>query len=419
MTAVAEKICVDTIPLLGNVAIVDDSLEEVAGLMNFLSKYSISFQYFDGKKENFPVEKRNIQTIFLDLNIFGNSDQKMLASCAIANIQALISENNGPYCIGFWSNNYNNNKEIIDECLNELPLKPSFCFDMDKSLITACKNNEEQLLRELNNNLQKGFKKNSLINAINIYSKTFSDEIVRSFSLIDKKVLYGVNNSRKLDAIILYVLKKEYSKFYEDIDSESKINGFIPLFNKYIFSKIDNSMLSLDLKSLISFSDIGISVDNISDVEYNTQMIVQKKLDFIYPKNVYISTDQNKQQLSYYFKRTPPAIDADKEILFIDIDITHICLIANKKEKFRTLVKGVLIEEFEGESFVNIETEGTKYLKKICYNGKIYNFIIFCNKINSVLDENIRIEDAIFSVTDKYFDYIRSVVSLQYSKIGI
>lgn len=418
MTAVADKICVNTIPLLGNVAIVDDRLDEVVGLMNFLSKHSISFQYFDGKEENFPIEKRNIQTIFLDLNIFGNSDPKMLVSGAIANIQALISESNGPYCIGFWSNNYNTNKEIIDEGLNKLSMKPSFCFDMDKSLITVCKDNDEQLLKELNDNLQEGFQKNSLINAINIYSKTFSDEIVRSFSLINEKVLFRVNNSRKLDAIILYVLKKEYSKFYEDIDSENKINGFIPLFNKYLFSKIDNSMLSLDLKNLISFSDENISLKNIPDVEYNTQMIVQKKLDFIYPKNVYLSTNQDRNQLSYYLKKDL-LIDDDKEVLFIDIDITHLCLIANKKEKFRTLVKGVLIENFGRDSFSDFETDGTKYLKKIYYEGKIYDFIIFCNKINSVLDERIRIEDAIFSITDKYFDYIRSIVSLQYSKIGI
>ena len=56
----------DVLPQFSGVAIVDDNMEDVMGLMQFLSKHSIPFEYFDGKRQNFPPKdkKKKLQIIF-------------------------------------------------------------------------------------------------------------------------------------------------------------------------------------------------------------------------------------------------------------------------------------------------------------------------------------------------------------------
>ena len=283
----------DILPQYGGVAIVDDVIEDVIGLMTFLSKHSIPFEYFDGKASNFPSEKKNLQIIFIDLKINGSNSTKMMASGLISNIESLIAEDNGPYCIGLWSDNYVSNKEEIDKAIQSLKTPPEFWFDMDKSIITTYKDDDKELLKNLELSFFSKFDKQSIIFFMMLLQNVFGQELASAMSDINTKILKDIVPQEKLSSLIKYSIKSNYEKLTEEVtDSDLAVNLFIPIFNQYLNSRFNKKFILETIQNKIEYNK-DASTEGIDEAEYNSALKISATIKLKYPKNVYLVNNSN------------------------------------------------------------------------------------------------------------------------------
>lgn len=107
------------LPNNGSIVILDDQYTEAEPLIKLLSKNNKSFRYYDGKPENLPsdtIEKEATRLVFLDYNLTeGTTGSASQASTITANLNRIISEENGPYFILLWSKDKDDAQEFNDD----------------------------------------------------------------------------------------------------------------------------------------------------------------------------------------------------------------------------------------------------------------------------------------------------------------
>lgn len=129
------------LPKNGSVAIIDDKINEALPLMNELAKRGVPYFYYDGNNKSYPKEPLdNVRIIFLDMHLDevagGSTNTKNIVSSLIAGINALVSENNGPYVVMVWSKHDSQHLiELKDTLLSKksVDCKPSAVLNLEKS----------------------------------------------------------------------------------------------------------------------------------------------------------------------------------------------------------------------------------------------------------------------------------------------
>ena len=94
------------IPITGRIAIIDDEITEAKPLMRIFSQNGIPYIYINGEEDFFPKQPDNdIRILFLDINLLGQSptDDKNIKSKLVSVIRRVISPNNYPYILIYWS----------------------------------------------------------------------------------------------------------------------------------------------------------------------------------------------------------------------------------------------------------------------------------------------------------------------------
>jgi len=106
----------------GRVVIIDDKLEDEARpLMNALGKNEIPYLYFDGSEPMLPPSPlEGIRIVFLDIQLAGapvtGDRDATMASNAVGILSRIISENNGPFVIVFWSKHGEVISRVVRNC---------------------------------------------------------------------------------------------------------------------------------------------------------------------------------------------------------------------------------------------------------------------------------------------------------------
>lgn len=401
------------LPQYGGVAIIDDVVDDVIGLMKFLSKHSIPFEYFDGKASNFPSEKKKLQIIFIDLKINGSNSPKMMASGLISNIEALIPEDNGPYCIGLWSDNYVSNKDEIDNAICQLKIPPEFWFDMDKSIITTYKDNDLEILKNLEISFYNKFNTDSIIYFLLLLQNIYGQELLSAMGDINSKLLKNIDQDKKLSSLIKYAIENEYEDLPERLDNETIFKLFIPILNQFINSKLNKRLLSENIHEKIAYKP-EVSTENIDKVEYNSELKMSPVINLVYPKNVYLVNNSNLDLCAILGSKFTRKLVVDFKEL--KIDVSHFCEIVHKKHDYHLFVTALLLKHNEN---LNNTKEFTLDLGEIKYNNEKYRFYVCCNKLESIHKDNINLNNAIFSISDSIYEKIRMNIASLCSKVGI
>ena len=401
------------LPQYGGVAIIDDVVDDVIGLMKFLSKHSIPFEYFDGKASNFPSEKKKLQIIFIDLKINGSNSPKMMASGLISNIEALIPEDNGPYCIGLWSDNYVSNKDEIDNAICQLKISPEFWFDMDKSIITTYKDNDLEILKNLEISFYNKFNTDSIIYFLLLLQNIYGQELLSAMGDINSKLLKNIDQDKKLSSLIKYAIENEYEDLPERLDNETIFKLFIPILNQFINSKLNKRLLSENIHEKIAYKP-EVSTENIDKVEYNSELKMSPVINLVHPKNVYLVNNSNLDLCAILGSKFTRRLVVDFKEL--KIDVSHFCEIVHKKHDYHLFVTALLLKHNEN---LNNTKEFTLDLGEIKYNNEKYRFYVCCNKLESIHKDNINLNDAIFSISDSIYEKIRMNIASLCSKVGI
>ena len=105
------------LPSSHKIVVIDDKPEEVASLIGTLSKNGIGVVYFTGQLEQLPLEPLSgIRIIFSDIDLVESKDNKTKKSALLGVFQKVISPDNGPYIIVFWTKH----SDFIDDIKTEL-----------------------------------------------------------------------------------------------------------------------------------------------------------------------------------------------------------------------------------------------------------------------------------------------------------
>lgn len=131
----------------GRVIVIDDDADEVDPLLVSLSKMGSPYCYFSGSRRDLPDEPIiGIRFVFLDIELdgFKGLNEKSIASALISILTKIVSPQNGPYVIVFWTKHQEYKQAVLDNC-KQMGILPIACIDLDKS---ECKQNNYNNLSE-------------------------------------------------------------------------------------------------------------------------------------------------------------------------------------------------------------------------------------------------------------------------------
>ncbi|MGB4775090.1 MAG: hypothetical protein WBP45_07960 [Daejeonella sp.] len=125
-----------SLPLNGRVAIVDDVYEQAEPIMRALAKHQIPYTFYKGADPRFLPEKdsryNDIRLLFLDINLLDDKavpNEKQIRSALIYALERILSPDNFPYSIIFWSRHQEEHSQlIIDIFSNELKDRKPILF---------------------------------------------------------------------------------------------------------------------------------------------------------------------------------------------------------------------------------------------------------------------------------------------------
>ena len=106
----------------GRIVLIDDKSDEIEPVLTTLGKHGIPYMCFNGTPETLPDQPlKGIRFIFLDIELRGMEGQpdKTKASGAVARLKKIVSKDNGPYVIIFWTAHREIIDTVLDNCKTE------------------------------------------------------------------------------------------------------------------------------------------------------------------------------------------------------------------------------------------------------------------------------------------------------------
>lgn len=111
------------IPLNGRIAIIDDNINQALPLINVLAQKRCPYYYFSGEMKFLPKTgeaANDIRVLFLDINLIGDEgrSEKELRSKLVSVLSRVISKNNYPYVLIYWSRNETEYSDLVKDIFN-------------------------------------------------------------------------------------------------------------------------------------------------------------------------------------------------------------------------------------------------------------------------------------------------------------
>lgn len=378
------------LPNNGSIVILDDKYMEAEPLIKLLSKNNKSFRYYDGKPENLPsdtIEKEATRLVFLDYNLTeGTTGSASQASTITANLNRIISEENGPYFILLWSKKKNDAQEFNDEMESVYRRYPHL-----RPLRIKCLNKGEYFETtangcEFNNDKVEEFQKEleemvSSIELLEFYSSWENKILLTSQKLIKKTsdISQGMD-AKQLVHLLSNINLEQFSKNVEDgqliVAAYQSLNT---VFSSYLNHKIEDIKLSSEHFSKISevdryeFNSSRVNswfnintIENPSRIGQVFSIASSSFLDDNIIKNNELRgqfieiANQNKAE-NEYFKT-------------VQLEISPECDVAQNKRNFYRVIPGMVISESLMETILKTFTRTYSLNKDQTNQALIYFF---------------------------------------------
>lgn len=306
----------------GKVVLIDDKGEEIEDVLTTLAKHGIPYMYFDGTPDKLPETPLiGIRFVFLDIELQGMKGQpnKTKASGAVARLKKIISKDNGPYVIIFWTGHQEVIPDILKNCTKE-GISPVISFDLEKPLKGIY--DIHKISERLENKLKD-------IGAFQLYVEwennvnSASSQFVNAFSTL---VPTGQNWSKDTASI--------FYKLYLTYVDENTVNDEAEQFKCacYLMNRSFSDTLELttgrDLKLPVGFKlEKGtIDIDTIAKLN-SSLFLCETPVSRHKPGNVYLQNNViiKKMLLNALFKGggVPKKSNLCKVIISPECDIAH------------------------------------------------------------------------------------------------
>jgi hypothetical protein len=401
----------------GRIVLIDDKRKEIEPVLISLGKHGIPFLYFNGTQKTLPDKPlEGIRFVFLDIELRGMKGQsgKTKASGVVAVLKKIISKENGPYVIVFWTLHKEDIDTVLENCNTE-KIPPVAWVDLEKPTgIEKITGRLEQKLGELG-----AFQ--LYVEWENIVNKA-SKEFVRTFSLL---VNLG-NNWSKDTAALFYKLYKSYVEDNELPDKEDRFKCACHLMNRSFLDTLEY-ITRKELKLPKGFELKYRTVSSETIAKLNSSLFLGEALTNRHnPGNVYTQDNEvfKRMLISSIFKeeQSPGECTLCKVIISPECDIAHNKMISitgteEKPEVAHRILYGLLAPVGPADRLNQKGKEGYFQIPSIWHDSKEKE-LIFHFATMSFSPENEFTEPPLFTLKrDLLFD-LQSKAANHVNRLG-
>lgn len=448
-----------SLPLNGRIAIIDNELEQAIPLMRVFAKNHLPYVFYKGDDVSFLPDDNSrfndIRLLFLDINLLNSrtASDKEVKSSLYSVIKKVISENNFPYSLIYWSRQENEYAELVKELFeNELKdRKPINLIPFIKSDFFPNFSDEEvenniDLIAEIEKVVNSQFSYSYLLDWENI-AHTSTDKTLQEVFSSYHQFKDWVNNAN----FILEKLGKAYlGKHYTETTPQDKIKASFISFNSVFKDTLEHSVYTSEIANAqnLTYEDtkveskihsinekLNISWD-VKNISESGNVVILKEADETFFGKMLFKIF-SKLQLSNYLRQSQKEIDeielnklANKEFEKIKkeikkewiktaIVVTPICDFVQKENKiYDRIVKGLLIPS-QYKNFIDEKSEAVYVLPiTISYNEKEY-VLILDFRYFSTTELNAENATPIFRLRQELLAEIQSRLARHISRQGI
>lgn len=379
------------LPLNGRIAIIDDQISQAEPLMKIFSQRQIPFTYFSGDYEFLPDTTNNfndVRVLFLDINLIDNTERsnKELKAKLVPVLSRVISENNYPYVIIYWSRHEHHKTLIEDEIFAKdlktrkpiafLSAMKSDFFNLDGTTSEDFEDKVTNLFNGINELVAKSPSYSYLLNWENKVHVSADETLEEIFSAYSKFDSWQDNANYIINKLGVSYSGKSFTNQNAEDRIKSSYNALNIVFHDTLENKLNNSTVenakklkvsttAKNLESIYSINKKLLISDEKEPIHYSGAVIeiLDKKVDPEYES--LLDTVLNKKG------KRAEIIKSWKKIW---LNTTPLCDTVQGKIVFHRLIRGILVpKEFSKAFFSN---EATYVLPSFSYDKKDYCIVI-------------------------------------------
>lgn len=459
----------------GNVYVIDDVFEEAKPIINSLYKHQIPHIFSDGSRSKLPKTPQHVRLIFLDLNLYPATNPasiKDFKSKHSSILNALLANNSSSYIILIWSKEEDTKladfKEMLDEAEYSLShRKPIEIIELNKkSYFNEISNDagdiEYEFIEgkedELHNLINEKLKENDAFKTLTSWETIIKKSSNKTVDYIFELAKNDPDQKKKLKELItcLSVSYLGHENFYEKLksDNQSRTDGFLYALTELIDDEIEKEIYinnqyefadwstkeelkkinadfeaKLNSKFLISkgknYKELTGSIFKVSKTKHsyidilNDCIDVDKLNPFVKTYNTGKPIEQQLDKKNYIKRRFNKHIDSNIFIP-IELNITPLCDIVQKKEKYYRIVPGILIRsEYYGCLKRVSERDFQSPIVYVDDYNASYKLILDYRFFHSLSKKEINKLDKIFTLRKNFVDDIQLKLSNHVSRLGV
>ncbi len=450
----------------GRVAIIDDNINQARPLIDVLSSKQLPYAYYSGELKHLPNKDsfcNDIRVLFLDINLIDDSEHedKVLRARLVPVLLRVISPNNFPFVVVYWSRNENHKqliKDIFDTDLNDrkpigyLEERKINYFNYDGTPAEIIEESINQLFQRVDDLFNK--------NPAFAYLLHWENLVHISSDITLEDVFSFPNSANTWDDEANYLfnkLGKSYSgKYYDNSSPEEKINSSFQSLNSVLIdsleysvntvsanfpqeltSKIinDNVGYTVNKKLLtstdtnnIKYSGIVLTVNNANDEKEYSELI--NNLIFSNIKSqVYVSNEINSNsEIDKDLRNKLDKLVSSELKVFKDsslkqtfnilLNVTPLCDFVQKKQKYDRWVKGILLES-KFRYNIDEKSEAIFTSPNFSFNGLSYFLVLdfkYFFTSNSINEDNFKL---LFRLRQQVVSEVQSKLARHIGRQGI
>ena len=409
-----------------SVIVIDNSILEVKDLFIALAKNGISYGYFDGDNDNLPPKPLvGIRAIFLDIELNGSMglSDKIKVSVLMNVLSRIISQENGPYILVFWTKHQSVIEGVINGC-NRRGIKPIFHIDLEKG--EHCDGGGNFDLQSINNIIQNKLSTVGVFQLLLDWENSIYKALDEYMNVLAPRI---ENWDRLLLARLYSLYKANFSNGEEHNDNE-KLHITMSMINTGLYDEIQKYTLdNVELPSGCRIiNDNWVGVNNNEKLQYiaklNSSIFISEKYEeHNIPGRVYCVDARHYKGLKKAITESFPNISSDNNGKLCYAVITPGCDIANRKilkrdnKQLHRVIFGILIDE-NNEDFKDKQSvfiSGPIFLHR---ETKIKKILFHCGVVTYLSQECFTNDDFYFNLKDSLLVDLQTIASRHISRIG-
>jgi len=449
------------IPLNGRIAIIDNEINQALPLMRVFSKNQIPYVFYKGDDLEFLPEENSryndIRILFLDINLLNGKtpSNKEVKSTLYSVLRRVISKENFPYSLIYWSRQENEYSTIVEDLFeNELQdRKPINLIPFVKSRYFPNfgekeVSNDIDLIAEITKIIESTEAYSLLLEWENFVHKSTDLTLQELFSSYHKFDDWSNNANYIVSKLAKAYLEKHLINASSDEVVNASLQTLTVLFRDYLESSLrnrgiksqskfafDKGNIEADIKEISSKLNLSRHVSDIKEpgcVFLHTtisEINLDKIIDFaklqqdckesLIKGNIKIDEKklEKKSVECAFSKKSKIKNLINENSLSVSIVVTPVCDYAQNNNVYDRIVQGLLIPKSESNYILNNDAIFIVPFDLV-HDGKEYLFVLdFRYFITTDLkQENV---SGLFRIRQELLSEIQSKLARHINRQGI